>query len=153
MKSLSGFGDGKSEKSHSQGTSLCLPHTDISLAGVLQQGHRRAQPESEEKQGTSCSTHHTSQSLQGEDPFGNQTLGRAHSKGNFCSVSLLLWANGSGAEDSYRLDSSCCSSMYKASPVIGDSQLWGICPLPILHHWCKSTWRFRLLCSLPNAFF
>jgi len=86
MKSLSDFSDGKSEKSQSQRTSLSLPHTDICLAGALQQEHRRAQPKSEEQQGTSHSTHHTSQSLQGEHPFGNQTLGGAQSEGNFCSV-------------------------------------------------------------------
>lgn len=86
MKSLSDLGDRKSEKSHSQGTSLSLPDTDIDLAGALQQGHRTAKPESQEKQGTSRSTHHASQTLKGEDPLGNQTLGWAQSKGNFCSV-------------------------------------------------------------------
>lgn len=94
MESLSGFSDGKSEKTHSQGTSLSLPHADIYSAGAFQQWHRRAQPESEEKQGTSCSTHHASQSLQGENPFGNQTLGRAQSKSNFCCVSQWQQCRG-----------------------------------------------------------
>lgn len=145
MKCLSGFSDRKSQKSQWQGTLLSHPHTHIYLARAFQPRHRRSQPGSEEKSRTSHSTHHASESRRGEDPSGKGTIGGAESKGNFCS------ARGQCRAQRQTRQLLLCQHTQGKSCNWGSTAL-GDLSLPILQHWCKSTWRFRSLCSLPYAF-
>lgn len=147
MNSISGFSARRFEKNPVTGSiSLLSPHRYLFIQGFPTRAWR-ARPEDEEKQGMSHSIYYTSQSLQGEDFFGNQSSGEAQSRGNFCSVSRYQWCRG-------QLQAWQLLLLWHAQgkSCNGDPQLWGICPLPILHYWCKSTQRFRLLCSLSYAF-